>query len=52
MGGFLGLRYESLPFLFKLYYASSTKKELKALFEEIQIMEFSALAVLNEEKKK
>lgn len=49
MGGFVGLRYESLHFLFKLYEEDT--KNRQSLFDDIQIMEFAALGVLNERKK-
>jgi len=52
MGGFVGLRYESLSFMLKLYYSDLTNDETKELFEELQIMEFAALSVLNEDLKK
>ncbi len=45
-GGCVGLNYQSIDFLFKLY----SIKERKRIFEEIQIMEFAALAVFNEQK--
>lgn len=43
----MGLNYQSVDFLFKLY----RKKERRQLFENIQIMEFAALAVYNEKKE-
>lgn len=52
MGGFVGLRYESVRFMLKLYYSDLTFEEIKTLFEELQIMEFAALSVLNEGLKK
>lgn len=52
LGGFIGLRYESLSFMLKLYYSDLTIDETKELFEELQVMEFAALSVLNEDLKK
>lgn len=52
MGGFVGLRYESVSFMLKLYYSDLKNDEIKTLFEELQIMEFAALSVLNEGLKK
>lgn len=52
MGGFVGLSYESVSFMLKLYYSDLEVEEVKTLFEELQIMEFAALSVLNEGLKK
>lgn len=38
--------------MLKLYYSDLTIDETKELFEELQVMEFAALSVLNEDLKK
>lgn len=43
MGGLVGLNYQSVQFLFKIYGITNEKQ----LLEDIQVMEFAALAVLN-----
>lgn len=46
-GGCVGLNYQSIEFLFKLYGT----KERTQVFEDIQVMEFAALKVFNEPKE-
>lgn len=45
-GGFLGLKYESVRFLFII----EGIKDKKQMLADLQIMEFAALRVLNERK--
>jgi hypothetical protein len=44
MGGYIGLRYEMLPWLCDLY----SVEDPKSLLEGLQIMEAAALKVLND----
>lgn len=43
-GGPTGLRYESLPFIFKM--AGVPKKKYKDLFQAVQVMESEALRIM------
>jgi hypothetical protein len=47
-GGFIGLNYQSLDFLFKLYKVKNRKQVL----EDLQIMEIEALKILNKKADK
>ena len=46
MGGFIGMDYSALPFMFKLYLVEDQKE----CFESIQVMELAALEVFNEKR--
>lgn len=46
MGGFLGLRYESVDFVFRTYKIKNKKEVLEGL----QVMELAAMRELNKEK--
>jgi hypothetical protein len=43
MGGVVGLNYQSVDFLFKIYGITDQKQ----MFEDLQAMEFAALPILN-----
>lgn len=43
MGGVVGLNYQSLQILFKIYGIENEKQA----FEDIQVMEYAALPILN-----
>lgn len=45
-GGFIGLKYDSVRFLFII----EGIKDKKQMFADLQVMEFAALRVLNEKK--
>jgi len=43
MGGVVGLNYQSVRYLFKIYGIENEKQ----VFEDLQLMEFAALPILN-----
>lgn len=47
MGGFLGLRYESLDLFFRTYSVTPTPE----ILEGLQVMEIAAMGALNKEAK-
>lgn len=47
MGGYVGLNYQSIEFLFKLFEV----EDQKAVFDDIRVIEMAALRVLNEAAK-
>ena len=46
MGGFLGLKYDSVDFIFRTYKI----KDRKEVLDKLQVMEMAAVRELNKEK--